>query len=106
MNITININEAVWQNRVDKINAERKASHDAAQARKPEEERVEYVPQTVEGYLTARIAGIEADYAQQIEHEELETVRADPVQYARLMKALTNPELRQQLSDIIDAAQV
>lgn len=105
MNLShITITDAIWQNRLDKVSAEKKRQHDAAQARKPENERVAFVPQMLEEYVAARVADIEADYAKQIEHEELDGVRNDPVQYARLMKALTNPELRQELADIIDAA--
>jgi hypothetical protein len=105
MNLShITITDAIWQNRLDKANAEKKAQHDAKEASKPEEDRVAFVPQTLEEYVATRVADIEASYARQIEHEELEAVRQDPVQYNRLMTALTNPGLRQQLSDIIDAA--
>jgi hypothetical protein len=105
MNLShITITTSVWQNRIDKANAAAEARHNAAQASKPEAERVIFVPVTLEAYVAARILDIEASYAKQIEAEELEAVRNDPVQYERLMKALTNPMLRQELSDIIDQA--
>ena len=98
----VTITAAIWRNRLDKANAEAEARHNASQAGKLDP--APFVPVTLEQYVSARVADIESSYAKQIEAEELEAVRNDPVQYERLMKALTNPTLRQELADIIDQA--
>ncbi len=70
MKTSLDLNPAAWQYACDKANATAQAAHDSAESRKPEKERVDFVPQAWEDYAQARIADIEASYLAQQDGEE------------------------------------
>lgn len=103
--ISLSLNETAWQYVADKANLINEASWNAEQSRKPEGERISYIPETWQAYAARLIASTEASYMAQMIADNIQFLAAQrPDDIARMVKtAQLPPDTQQAIRQQIDA---